>query len=288
MPSLKLSRRTMLGLLSAAACLGAEPRLPAADGDDSEVVKAWLAVCDKQAADFAIAAASAPDKPFRRIESPVFRHAQPARGNDVGAVWVWVDETARPVAIGDIFAWSVNDAPDRNVTHEFHSLADVPLMARYGDSPCWQPEKPGLEWKPVPDAPAPGKTKADRQRQARDLARGFSANTVDFQQSRWELRLVPRPVYQYDSDGVRPTVSGGLFALCQGTDPELWLMIETRAVGTDLAWHYAFASFTDYAAQARHGADEVWSCPQYVHGIRTLPHYVQSVAETVSLPGGKK
>jgi hypothetical protein len=260
----------------------------AADPDESTVTKAWLAVCDKQAAEFAISAAATPDKPFRRIAQPVFRHAQPARGNDVGAVWLWVDDKNRPVAVGDIFAWSINDAPVRSVTHEFHSLADVPLVGSFEGSPRWTPKAAGLVWKPVPDGPVPGKSKADRQRQARDLARGFSANSVDFQSGRWELRLIPRPVHQYDVDGGDRQVSGALFAMCQGTDPELWLAIETRPTSEGARWHFAFASFTDYEVQARHDSVDVWSCPKYVHGINTEPHFVDSVAQQVSLPSGEK
>ncbi len=134
----------------------------------------------------------------------------------------------------------------------------------------------------------PGKSKADRQRQARDLARGFSANSVDFQQGRWELRLIPRPVHQYDAGDNDKGTSGALFAMCQGTDPELWLALETRPTAEGSRWHFAFASFTDYAVQARHDSVEVWSCPKYVHGINTERHFVDSVARQVSLPTGDK
>ncbi len=122
---------------------------------------------------------------------------------------------------------------------------------------------------------------------ARSGTRVFG-NSVDFQQGRWELRLIPRPVHQYDAGDNDKGTSGALFAMCQGTDPELWLALETRPTAEGSRWHFAFASFTDYAVQARHDSVEVWSCPKYVHGINTERHFVDSVARQVSLPTGDK
>lgn len=252
-------------------------------GEDEELVKAWLAISSQMAQSFVITPAEAPARPFSRLEQPVFRHAQPARGNDIGAVWLWVDGDQRPAVIGDIFAWSINNAPVRTVTQEFHSLASVPLTAQFEGTEVWTPKQAGLGWTMIAKAPAPADTRLARQRQARELTQRFAANSIDHRQGRWELRVVPKAVHQYEIEPPRETHCGALFAVCQGTDPELWLALETRKTPDGYRWHYALASFTDYSLRVRLDDVEVWSCPQYRHGVTDEPHWVESAARQLAL-----
>lgn len=251
--------------------------------DDEDVVKAWLAISSQMAQNFVITPAEAPARPFSRLEQPVFRHSQPARGNDIGAIWLWVDGDQRPAAIGDIFAWSISNAPVRTVTQEFHSLASVPFVAQFEGAGVWIPKQAGLGWTMIANAPAPAETKLARQRQARELTQRFAANSVDFRNGRWELRVVPKAVHQFEIEPPRETQCGALFAVCQGTDPELWLALETQKTPDGYRWHYALASFTDYSLQVRLDDVEVWTCPQYQHGVTDQPHWVQSAARQLSL-----
>ena len=251
--------------------------------DDQKLLKAWLKVSETQAAHYEITLASRPDQKLKRLEKPVFRHAQPARGNDIGAVWLWTDETGRPAVIGDIFAWSLGGEM-RTVSHEFHSLAESPLNARYESRLLWKPAGAGLEWKPIPNAPAPAETSLVRQRQMQTLSQRFTANSIDLKNSPWELRLVPKPVYQYELTDQTLIQAGSLFAVCQGTDPELWLLIEIRKIDGMPVWAYAIAPFTDYALRVRLDGQQVWQCDKFEHGFNNRPHWIQSVFEQVSLP----
>jgi hypothetical protein len=251
--------------------------------DDDAFVKAWLAVCQGVSAEFELQGTDEPQQTYRRIEQPVFRHAQPARGNDIGAVWLWVDAAQRPVAIADIFTWSLNNAAERVVSHEFHSLAKTSFQMRFREGIVWKPTGPGLNWMLFPMAPVPAETKPARLRQARELAGRFTANTIDFQQGRWELRVTPQPVYQYPPEGAS-TPAGALFALCQGTDCELWLVLEIESTTAGPRWHYALAPFTDYAVEARLDGDAILSIPQHEHGHDDRPHWIKSVSERVALP----
>jgi hypothetical protein len=261
---------------------------PDGSADDSALVKAWLKVSRDQAETYIVCSTAASDQSFRLLPQAVFRHAQPARGNDIGAVFVWVDNENRPVAIGDIFAWSVGDDAARHVTHEFHSLADSALLVRFGEREFWKPKSAGLDWKPIPDAPVPAETKAARLRQSRELARRFSANSIDKAGGRWELRLVPQPVHQFDIAQPRTTQSGALFAFCQGTDPEMWIAIESRRTDGGYRWHSACAAFTDHALQVRLDDRPMWSCEPYRHGAIDEPHWVQTLFTNFSLPDEPK
>lgn len=256
---------------------------PSEKSADSVLVRGWLKVSQDHATDYDIAPADAPDKKFRLLPQPVFRHAQPTRGNDIGAVYLWVDADDRPVVVGTVFAWAVNEKV-RNVTHEFHSLADMPLKVRWREKEYWSPKTPGLEWKPIPDAPKPADSKVTRSRQIREQVRRFTANSLDPKDSRWELRLITQPIHQFEIPEPKQTQAGALFAFCQGTDPELFVAIESRRSDDGFRWHYACASFTDFRLQVRLDGKDVWSIGRYVLGRTDVPHWVQSMIPRMSLP----
>ncbi len=255
-----------------------------ANAAEPDLVKAWLEVCRTTAERFEPTMEAGA---ITRLEQPVFRHAQPTRGNDIGAVWLWVDDARRPVAIADIFCWSLNNAPERVVAYEFHSLAETPFVMRRDDIEVWTPRRAGLAWRALDDAPNPESSKPALLRQARELTRRFSANTIDHQAGRWELRVTPQPVHTWDFGAGAERRTGALFAVCQGTDCELWLVLETRPTGPDqaLRWHYALAAFTDYALEVRLDDATVWNPPRYEHGVHDAPHWINHDDTRATLPG---
>ena len=74
------------------------------------------------------------------------------------------------------------------------------------------------------------------------LGSRFGGHTVDWRKERWELRLLPQPLYRYGktNDGVS---DGALLALVTdaGTDPEILVLLEATAD----SWRYGLARFTD-------------------------------------------
>jgi hypothetical protein len=175
------------------------------------------------------------------IERPVYYWTNPTKGGGQhGAVFVWTYE-GRPVVVGSIFAHPTEGK--RRVVHEFHSLAhDVIYPECNDDDPSgWEP-KAGLKLVPLQDAPTPAKSAAQRLRQMKALGSRFGGHTVDWRKERWELRLLPQPLYRYGKtqDDV---IDGALLALVTdaGTDPEILLLLEA----TSDSWNYALARFTD-------------------------------------------
>ena len=96
----------------------------------------------------------------------------------------------------------------------------------------------------------------------RALARDFSAETQDDKEQHWDLRLLPQPLYRYESTDP-DVLDGAVFAFVTsaGTDPEAILVLEARkpAGGGEPVWHYAVARFTDLNLWVRHKGTVVFT-----------------------------
>lgn len=245
------------------------------DEQDSELVRAWLKVSRQHAEDYRITPTAHPDQPYELLSEPVFRHSQPVRGDDIGAVYLWVDQQQRPAVIGTTFAYTAQGV-ERNVVHELHSLTAEPLTSAFRQQSHWSTTTAGWEFKPIPRGPQPAMELKRRQAQARDLVRRFAAESTDHDQRRWELRLVPKPIHQYEIQSPTEKVTGALFVLSQGTDPEVILGVESRQRGETWEWVYAAALFTDFAVKLRLDDEVVWSRAEYDFGPRNA-HYCETV-----------
>lgn len=211
-------------------------------------------------------------------KEPVYVWTNPTRaGGQDGAVFVWVCR-GRAEAVGTVFSFPGRGK--RGVAHEFHSLATTVLdvsRPEVGSNPArsWAPKVPGVTPARFPDAPAPERTPAQRLAQMRALTRAFSGTTQDQQGRRWELRLLPQPLYRYESTDPE-VVDGAVFAFVTsaGTDPEALLVLEARtpAGGGAPAWHYAAARYTDMALRMRLKGAEVLSVP-FLSGTAPADRY---------------
>lgn len=247
---------------------------PAAN--DKATVEAWLKVSLEHAQDYNIHPLNSLDREFTMLPQAVFRHSQPVRGDDIGAVYLWVDREKRPAVIGTIFAFTVQDDL-RDVAHEMHSLADQPIQARWRNRSRWKSPVAGLNWQEVPKGPPVDQTAIGRQRQAREIMRRFQAESTDHQGGRWELRLLPKPLYQFDVEQPAAVLGGSLGAFCQGTDPELILAIEARKVQDEFRWHYAPATFSDYALKLKLDDQQVWTEKEFSASL-TGPYSIEAVS----------
>ncbi len=281
---------TFLGLTLASVCQADSDRSP-----QESPVKAWIELCSSRATDYEIFPTGKPQEEFKLLPKPVFHHSQPVRQGDIGAVYVWVRADGRPAVIGALFACSpsLRDG-SRSVLHEMHSLADVPLTARWqrrGDS-----VEVVLPWKPIPDAPVAGDTRSKRLRQARSLSRQFRGHSIDPKGGRWELRLISRPLYDYDAEGSDSILGGALFAFCQGTDTEIVLVLEARRTEEGYRWHFACADLSDYGLYLRLGDAEIWSSPRnFFSGLKwtskfyrvQLPENLRKTLQSSQPRGGR-
>ncbi len=253
-----------LGLIASAGLV----QLPPGYGQDA-ASKAknekgkWVPLFQHHAGEYRIRVGEDASGETRRLPEPLLRWWQPVRGGDDGALYLWERE-GRPVAVVTFFTFKFADGT-RCITHERHSLAAGPVEAAWRGDKVWHTSRPGLTFKPVPNATAPADTAPARLRQMQALVRDFSANTIDDKGSTWPLRPLAKPLYRSESKD-----DGAVFALVQGTDPEAFVVLEARGEGKDAHWNYAVARFTDLELRVRLKDHEVFSGPHTLGGATEI------------------
>jgi hypothetical protein len=200
-----------------------------------------------------------PDRtPLVLNEKSLLNWTNPVRQSEKGETFVWLHKQ-RPYAIATFFTYGYDNKT--YLKHEFHSLSPVPLEATFDGKTAWTPKDPGLTWKDVPMAPAPAGNRTGRVLQMRQLARQFRAELNSPKNERTELRLAPRPLYEYSAPdaGVH---DGVILSFVVATDPEVLLLMEAygdnRGGKSATSFRYAFARFHYWDVTAYLGDDKVW------------------------------
>jgi hypothetical protein len=190
---------------------------------------------------------------------PVYRWTNPTRvGGQVGEVFVWTYR-GRPEVVGSIFSHPSGDGR-RVICHELHSLSLAVLVVDREAREQWAPQAAGVDLKPLDAAPPPAQAAAQRLAQMRGLAREFAGRSLSSEGQTWELRLLPQPLYRYESTDP-DVVDGALFALVSsaGTDPEIILLLEARKRESGHKWVFGAARFSDMNLWLTHKGQDVWS-----------------------------
>jgi hypothetical protein len=177
-----------------------------------------------------------------------------------GAIFFWSNEVGRPEAALQVFQVKDKSAAGGHWVQEFISLSPGTFASDRAGKTSWAPREAGVEFKPVPGAPKPADTPAQRSRQMRALAQEFRVSD-NFKDKGWsELRLLTTPVARYGKAG-STVLDGALFAFALGTDPEAFLFLETREGAGGLEWQYAFAPMGCFEMKASHQGKAVWTVP---------------------------
>ena len=238
-----------------------------------------MEIFSSHAKDYIIYPKGKPEEPFKFVSEPVFRHDAPSRNaDDIGGVWVWVDDSGRPAVVGTVFGWT-SGPNQRSVLHEFHTLSRQPIEGAWRSRDHWRPQET-MTYKPIPDAPIPHERARARHLQMRQIARRFSAYTIDRRDQRWQLRLVPAPVYQWDVEAPSDHLGGAVFVICQDTNTDVVLCIEAVRADDEARFVYACGSFADWEARVELDGKEVWMAERSGIGPRGTdsPHWVRRVA----------
>jgi hypothetical protein len=256
---------SLVGLLAVGALVVAVPggraQKPADEPANPENIAAALRLTVAAAAEYEIKVGD-DDKPLDLLREPVLKWSNPDRGEVHGNVFVWTRD-GRPLVVGSLFKWFT---PFSHMSHEFHSLAEGPLGAKFHGNPAWKTSEAGVRFEDLPGAPAPAAGDAQRLLQMKQLAKDFSGVKKERDDGNVvELRLLPQPIHRYAApkEGIH---TGGLFALVHGTDPEIFVLIEAR--GKDAAgarWQYAVTRMTSSALRLRLRDKEVWTA-EFIRG----------------------
>jgi len=240
-------------LLVLATCLLAQPPANADTGTGS--LESVRAEYQDDADKYAFFADAQHKQPLKLIAKPVMRWS--SLKDYSGDVFVWTKD-GLPTVVGCMLS-GPNGQRARNMSHEFHLVADEPMAAI--DLPSrqrWQPAD-GLKRTPVEDAPVPAMSAAGRLTQMRQISRAFTVR-MEAVNGMWELRLLPQPLLRYGDESTE-VIDGALFAhvWTTGTDPEFILLLECRKTEKGPAWHFAPMQFTNRPLRLEHNGREVWS-----------------------------
>lgn len=194
-------------------------------------------------------------------EQSLLNWTNPVRQQERGAVYVWL-RGERPEAIGSLFTYQYNDTV--YTKHELHSLSAGPLRATFEGKIAWAPDRPGVVWTDLSDAPVPANTHVGRTLQIRQLARRFRAELYDPNGTRSDLRLSARPLYEYSmpDSGV---LDGAILSFVVATDPEVLLLIEAfdenRNGKRTTGFRRTFARFHYWQLKVHQDDKLVWEMP---------------------------
>lgn len=167
---------------------------------------------------------------------PLLRYTDPTRGgvkadsanNFLLDATVWrLGTGGRPTALVTLEIYQAPDA-SRVLSFEFLSLTGKKFSLKHkAEDLRWDATDSGLELKNLPDAPRPAGTAAGRLTQMRQLARRFAA-TERYNDDTTECRLIAQPIDRYESEAEK-VVDGAIFALANGTNPEIGIVLEADA-----------------------------------------------------------
>jgi len=224
---------------------------------------AWRELLDRQPAEYKIYLDTEEKTALSLRKVPVLRWANYTRsgGRKVrdAATYIWTAQ-GRPEVVACVFPM---DEEGTTIRLDVGSLARSGLIAERGGRRVWYPKEPGVEFQPVPGSPAPAESAAARLRQMKELAIEFRSTLIGLRgdgSDREELRMLPQPVYRYESKSPE-LLDGAMFFFVQGTDPESLLLLEAVREGSGYQWQYALARRSSGALMALYQDKIVWKIP---------------------------
>jgi hypothetical protein len=199
---------------------------------------------------------------LERLPEPVYRFDDPARQHSDGTVWLWC-RSGRPAAL---LTLSKDRSPSEGLRwiYELTSMSPGPISATVRGFGTWRPSDAGVLMQKFPKAALPAEDATKRLRQMKELVRQIKAYELykpDNQPSveRYELRVLPQPVYRYADEG-SGSIDGAMFIISYGLNPELALLVEALRDGSSVpTWHYGFARIAIADVHVAFENKEIWS-----------------------------
>lgn len=199
-------------------------------------------------------------------KKPIFRHHDAVRGEKGGAIWL-IGKKGRPLGVTVLYTF---DTQNRWVQSVRSLSTTKAIGAELKQGGTWNPNQPGVKFRPLKDAPTP---KASRYlSQAKQQARRFSGHEI-IRDGRTALRLLSKELHTYQ-DKDNGIAFGALFALAHNTNPEVYLLLEIRERDGKRSWEYALAEFTWAEVYVKLDKTEVWSNPLISSSNARNPYYL--------------
>lgn len=250
-------------------------------GNDDESHR-WSPLFRKHAEEYDIAV-QGDSAPLKLVDKPLLNWSQPIRGGAEGVVYLWTRDQV-PAVLTTFFVWPTADGK-QGVAHERHSLLQERLTGKFRER-TWNAPGKAIEWKPLDLKTAPAPTAEKRLRQMREAADTLQAESVDRKDKKWDLRLLPKPIYRYTSPDNGPIIDGAIFAFVEGTDLEIAVLIQARKAGSGIVWEIAFARMSDFQLTVRRDKEVLWQVP-IKEGDDTTANYSCPTVEFRTSPDEK-
>lgn len=235
-----------------------EPLLGQPD-DERERAAATLEIGRAEAVRYVARAADGDQKPFTLNPDSVLKWHNTVDKNVHGNVFVWT-KAGRPELVASIFQFYSQPV---EFSAEFQSLSLGPLEIQKDGKTVWTPKEPGMTLTPFDDAGTPADSKPQRLLQMRRLAEQFSAELTTFTNKTYRMRLMPQPLYRYESTDPQ-VLDGALFAFTYTTDPDVLLLIEARQTDDAFRWMFGLGRMHVAALKVSHRDREVWNVNRLV------------------------
>lgn len=249
-PASRLALLAALLLACVASLGGGEPPTPLTPAEEEEKNRRRELI-ERSAADLKLFMGADREVELEACPDPLLRWPNVPRGTPDGATYLWTAH-GRPEAIACVW-WC------DGLCYAFGSLSTRPLTAEKDGTAVWYPSSPGITFDTFADAPAPAKTAAARLSQMKTLVRRFSAAMLAHGQHLFELRLLPQPLFRYESDQ-SDLLDGALFAFVDGTDPDVIVLVEARHNSNgDFEWQYAISRRAMGESEVRYQDKTIWS-----------------------------
>lgn len=224
----------------------------------------WRRHADQAVAKNRISNATSRNKLFKRLKQPVLIKQQSVRDDQIGAVYMWIDDQQRPAAIVDAFFGPEEDNSKLfYFGQEFHSLYGEQIVGQLANGSRWR-TGPGLEWELIPNQTKKPKSTKLMLLQTRKITAQLRAHGIDGRRGNQKqpYRVLRQPLYSYEVEGLPKgeQTMGCVFAICLGTDPEIIYSIEARTDAKGKTkWYESFAELSDMSLFVQRGGETIWS-----------------------------
>lgn len=214
-------------------------------------------------------------------DTPLMKYSRDG-SKRLGCVFLWTNSHGRPAAIGTIGSIPANG---EYLFTELHWLLKQPLqkIVLSQTAPKTWSFDGGQPDSAIPSAPAPAAQEQFRLVQMRNVVRQFKAKMTEGVQSH-ELRLLPQPLYRYQTS--TQAQDGAIFAFVwtDGTDPELLLHIYTSVDKEQPIWNWQPIRFTWRALELDHLENKVWQSPEFTarNDPRQTGPYITTMTEKLT------
>jgi hypothetical protein len=200
-----------------------------------------------------------PDSTVKLLPDPVLRYGDNTRQNDEATLWIW-SGGGRPSAIlaVEYYAKSTKGVGGPQWLFEIASLSTQPIAAEHEKDLRWTGKGPGLVFTRLDDADPVIDKATRRLAQMKEIFRRFTAHEKEGTSGRIELRPLASPLHRYSAPD-QNIVDGAIFALCNGTNPEVLVILEAQSRDdAAAAWHYALVQMTGGIVVAKLDDKQVW------------------------------